>query len=43
MGEREIFDLMVTVCNYNLVSTIINVARIPNDPGVQGLDDTAHA
>lgn len=39
LTEREIFDLVVTVGNYNLVSTLLNVACTPSDPGVARITD----
>ena len=39
LSERELFDLVVTVGNYNLVSTLLKVARTPCDAGAASLAD----
>lgn len=36
MDERAIFDLVITIGNYNMVSAALNVARVPLEDGLVG-------
>lgn len=38
LGETQLFELLVAVGNYNLVSTILNVAGVPLEPGIATLN-----
>jgi 4-carboxymuconolactone decarboxylase len=40
LDEQQIFDLVVTVGNYNMVSAVLNVARTPLEPGLTRLADS---
>ncbi len=38
LGESQVFELLVAIGNYNLVSTILNVAGVPLEPGISTLE-----
>ena len=38
IGEAQLFELLVAIGNYNMVSTILNVAGVPLESGVVRLD-----
>ncbi len=43
IGESQLFELLVTIGNYNMVSTILNVAGVPLEQGVLRLSDETPA